>query len=108
MITNTKSNSKINRFKDKNTYSLWKGEWVSKYQKIKQVGYKKLHSLINASNLNDLYLIPGNNTEKIKGKKDYYSIKINDQYRIIFKWDKKGANYAEEIEINPHDKKYGK
>ena len=114
------------RFKDKDAYALRKGEWVSKYQKIKKVGYKKLHSVINATNLNDLYLIPGNNTEELKGKKGYYSIKINDQYRVVFKWDKKGANYAEEIqsitntsigedfnksrqiEINPHNKRYGK
>ena len=102
------SKNKNQRFKDKDAESLWKGEWVSKYQKIKKVGYKKLHSVINATNLNDLYLIPGNHTEKLKGKKGYYSIKINDQYRIIFKWDKKGANNAEEIEINPHNKRYGK
>ena len=98
----------IKRFKDKDAYELWKGEWVARYQKIKKVAYKKLHSLINASNLNDLYLIPGNKAEELKGKRDYHSIRINDQYRIIFKWNKKGANQAEEIEINPHDKKYGK
>lgn len=110
---NLKTNSSIDkkqnhRFKDKDAEALWKGEWVSKYQNIKKVAYKKLHSLINTTNLNDLYLIPGNHTEELKGKKDYYSIKINDQYRIIFKWDKKGANQAEEIEINPHNKRYGK
>ena len=98
----------MSRFKDKDAEALWKGEWVSKYQNIKKVAYKKLHSLINASNLNDLYLIPGNHTEELRGKKDYYSVRINDQYRLIFKWDKKGANKAEEIEINPHNKRYGK
>jgi len=96
------------KFRDKGAEVLWKGEWVSKYQKIKKVAYKKLRSLTNATNLNDLYLIPGNHTEELKGKKDYFSIRINEQYRIIFKWDKKGANHAEEIEINPHDKRYGK
>ena len=96
------------RFKDKDAEALWKGEVALKYQKIKKVGYKKLNSLINATNLNDLYLIPGNNTEELKNQKDYYSIRINDQYRIIFKWDKKANNYAEEIKINKHDKNYGK
>jgi len=99
---------KDSRFRDKDTEVLWKGEWVSRYQNIKKVAYKKLHSLINASNLNDLYLIPGNRIEELRVKKDYYSIRINDQYRIIFKWDKKGTNKAEEIEINPHNKRYGK
>jgi toxin HigB-1 len=96
------------RFKDQDAYLLWKGEIVLKYQKVKKAGYKKLHSVINAVNLNDLKQIPGNRFEELKGKKDYYSIRINDQYRLIFKWDKKGANYAEEIEINPHNKRYGK
>lgn len=100
--------SKNSSFKDKEAEALWKGEWVPKYQKIKKVARKKLHSLINATNLNDLYLIPGNRAEELKGKKGYHSIRINDQYRIIFKWDKKGANYAEEIEINSHNKRYGK
>jgi len=96
------------RFKDKDAEALWRGEKVLKYQKIKKVGYKKLHSLINTVNLNDLYLIPGNHAEELENKKDYYSIRINKQYRIIFKWDKKAANYAEEIKINKHDKSYGK
>ena len=76
------TSNKNPRFKDKDAHALWKGEWVSKYQKIKKVGYKKLHSVINATSLNDLYLIPGNHTEELKGKKGYYSIKINDQYRV--------------------------
>ena len=69
------SKSKINleeknpRFRDKDAETLWKGEIVLKYQKIKKVGYKKLHSLINTTNLNDLYLIPGNHTEELKAKK---------------------------------------
>ena len=96
------------RFKDKDAEALWRGEIVLKYQKIKKAGYKKLHSLINAVNLNDLYLTPGNHAEELRNKKDYYSIRINKQYRIIFKWDKKAANQAEEIIINKHDKSYGK
>ena len=59
---------KTKNLKDKDAYALWKGEWVSKYQKIKKVGYKKLHSVINATNLNDLYSIPGNHTEELKRK----------------------------------------
>ena len=57
---NIDKDNKINRFKNKDAYALWKGEWVAKYQNIKKAVYKKLHSLINTPNLNDLYLIPGN------------------------------------------------
>lgn len=74
----------MSKFKDKDAEALRKGEIVPKYQKIKKIGYKKLRSLINATTLNDLYLIPGNHKEELS-KKDYYSIRINKQYRIIFK-----------------------
>lgn len=41
----------------------------------------------NACRLDDLKIPPGNRLEALKGKlKDYYSIRINDQWRLIFKW----------------------
>ena len=41
----------------------------------------------NAHELNDLKIPPGNRLEALKGKlKGYYSIRINDQWRLIFKW----------------------
>lgn len=41
----------------------------------------------NAHQLNDLKIPPGNRLEALKGKlKGYYSIRINDQWRLIFKW----------------------
>ncbi|EPF31077.1 hypothetical protein HMPREF9194_01407 [Treponema maltophilum ATCC 51939] len=41
----------------------------------------------NAHQLNDLKIPPENRLEALKGKlKDYYSIRINDQWRLIFKW----------------------
>ena len=44
-----------------------------------------------AADLGDLSS-PGNNLEKLKGDlKDYWSVRINDQWRIIFKWGKNGA-----------------
>ena len=50
-----------------------------------------------AHDLIDLRVPPGNRLERLKGKmKDFYSIRINDQFRIIFKWTQ-GA--ADEVEI---------
>ncbi|RHZ35753.1 hypothetical protein [endosymbiont GvMRE of Glomus versiforme] len=68
-----KTSSNINKkqnsgFKDKKAEALWKGEWVSEYQKIKKPSRKKFSSLKNVSNLNYLYLIPSNHTEALKGK----------------------------------------
>ena len=41
----------------------------------------------NACRLDDLKIPPGNRLEALKGKlKGYYSIRINDQWRLIFKW----------------------
>lgn len=50
-----------------------------------------------AHDIIDLRVPPGNRLERLKGKlKDFYSIRINDQFRIIFKWTQ-GA--ADEVEI---------
>jgi proteic killer suppression protein len=53
--------------------------------------------LNNSQDLNDLKIPPLNRLEKLKGNlKGFYSIRINDQYRITFKW--KNSN-AEEVQI---------
>ena len=50
-----------------------------------------------AANKMDLRIPPSNRLEKLLGKsKDFYSIRINDQWRIIFKWN---AGNASEVEI---------
>ena len=42
----------------------------------------------NSQNIADLKIPPSNKLEKLRGKlKDFYSIRINDQWRIIFKWN---------------------
>jgi proteic killer suppression protein len=56
--------------------------------------------LNNSQNLIDLQVPPSNKLEKLKGNlKEYYSIRINDQWRIIFKWDKGNAS---EVEISDY------
>lgn len=53
-----------------------------------------------AHDLIDIRVLPGNRLERLKGKlKDFYSIRINDQFRIIFKWTQ-GA--ADEVEITDY------
>ena len=64
---------------------------------ILNVARRKLRMLNNAVNLVDLKVPPANRLEKLSGSlKDFYSIRINDQWRIIFKWS--GGN-ASEVEI---------
>ena len=58
---------------------------------------RKLRMLNRAMNLNDLRVPPANRIEKLKGDRaGQYSIRINDQWRICFKWHN---NDAFEIEI---------
>jgi proteic killer suppression protein len=57
-------------------------------QEIQQVGRRKLRMLNNSQNLIDLKIPPSNKLEKLSGNmSDFYSIRINDQWRIVFKWN---------------------
>ena len=64
---------------------------------LKRAARRKLLYLHDASELMDLRIPPGNRFEALKGElKKYYSIRINDQWRIIFRWT--GGN-AEDVQI---------
>lgn len=58
--------------------------------------YRKLVALANATNIADMKVPPANRLEKLDNPKDYWSVRINDQWRIIFKWD---AGYADDVQI---------
>lgn len=75
-------------FGDKETESIWNGERIKNMPlEIQQVGRRKLRMLNNSQNMNDLRVPPSNRLEKLGGNlKDFYSIRINDQWRIIFQW----------------------
>jgi len=90
-------------FRSKDTEKIWKGERVKKIpMEIQKVGRRKLRMLNNSQNLSDLRIPPSNRLEKLKGReKDFYSIRINDQWRIIFQWEN---NHAHEVEITDYHK----
>ncbi|MCF2442983.1 type II toxin-antitoxin system RelE/ParE family toxin [Dyadobacter sp. CY345] len=75
-------------FSSKDTEKIWLGERVGKLSpEIQSIGRRKLRMLNNSQNLNDLRIPPSNLLEKLSDNlKDFYSIRINDQWRIIFKW----------------------
>ncbi len=85
-------------FGDKETESIWNGIRVRNLPiEIQQNGRRKLRMLNNAQNLMDLRIPPSNRLEKLTGKrKDFFSIRINDQWRIVFKWNER---QAEEVRI---------
>ena len=92
----------IESFGDKATEDLYKG--VASAQARRRlpksavpVAQRKLDYLNSATTLGDLRVPPGNRLEKLKGDLDgMHSIRINDQYRIIFYWDEDGP---EEVQI---------
>lgn len=85
-------------FDSKHTYLVWIGERSTKLPfEIQKIARRKLRMLHRAQDLNDLRIPPSNHLEKLKGNLiDYFSIRINNQWRIIFKW-KDGNSYKVKI-----------
>ncbi len=85
-------------FGSKETEKIWNGERVAKLSmEIQTIGRRKLRMLNNSQNIADLRIPPYNRLEKLSGNlKDFYSIRINDQWRIIFQWNN---GQASEVEI---------
>ena len=81
-------------FGSRETEKIWNGDRVKNLPyEIQHIGRRKLRMLNNSQNLQDLKVPPSNKLEKLSGKmKDLYSIRINDQWRIIFKWDDGNVN----------------
>lgn len=91
----------IASFGSKQTEKIWNGERVKGLpDEIQQIGRRKLRMLNNSQNISDLTIPPSNRLEKLSGNlKEFYSIRINDQWRILFKWEN---NQAEEVEITDY------
>ncbi len=85
-------------FGSKDTEKIWNGERIRKIpMEIQEVGRRKLRMLNNSQTITDLMIPPSNRLEKLSGNlKDYYSIRINDQWRVIFHWE---SNHSYEVEI---------
>ena len=77
----------INSFGDKRTERLFRDAVVREFHGIARRAKRKLESLHAAANLKDLRFPPSNRLEKLRGDlAEYYSIRINEQWRIVFKW----------------------
>ncbi len=93
----------LKSFGSKETEKIWNGVRSSKIPpEVQKVGRRKLRMLNNSIDLNDLRIPPSNRLEKLGGNlKGFYSIRINDQWRIIFKWR---AGHAFDVEIVDYHK----
>jgi len=93
----------IKSFADKSAEELFNRNKVRKLPStIVKVAYRKLLILDAAESTDDLKVPPGNRFEKLSGNlSGKYSIRINDQWRIIFSWKQ---NNAYEVEIIDYHK----
>ncbi|MGA9722657.1 MAG: type II toxin-antitoxin system RelE/ParE family toxin [Candidatus Binatus sp.] len=77
----------IRSFGDRQTEALFADQFVSSFQGMARRAKRKLEAVHAASRLEDLIVPPSNRLEKLKGYlKDFHSIRVNDQWRVIFKW----------------------
>jgi proteic killer suppression protein len=89
-------------FGTKETEKIWNGERVNKLaNEIQETARRKLRMLNNSQNIADLQIPPSNRLEKLKGSlKDFYSIRVNDQWRIIFRWNNGNASEVEILDYH--------
>lgn len=84
-------------FRDTDTATLAAGQRVKRLVGIEAVARRKLRQLEIAGRLDDLRIPPGNRLEALKGDRTgQHSIRINDQFRVCFRWTAAGP---EDVEI---------
>ena len=87
----------IRSFACAETEALARGERVRRFVNIAAVARRKLRQLEISARLDDLRVPPGNRLEALKGDRaGQYSVRINDQWRLCFRWTAAGA---EDVEI---------
>jgi len=87
----------IRSFKCSDTEALAKGIRVRRFVNISTVARRKLRPLEIAGTIEDLRIPPGNRLESLRGDRaGQHSIRINQQWRVCFRWTDAGA---EDVEI---------
>ncbi len=92
----------IKSFADKLTAAVFAGEQVRRLPpEIQQAARRKLKLIDAATNLDALRVPPGNRLEALKhDRKGQHSIRINEQWRICFRWDAEGAALVEIVDYH--------
>jgi proteic killer suppression protein len=92
----------IQIFADRETEQIWRGERSRKLPgDIQGIALRKLRLLHAARVLQDLRVPPGNRLEALKGNRTgQWSIRINDQWRICFRWDEGGPHDVEIVDYH--------
>ena len=92
----------IRNFKDKETEKIFQRQRSPKLPSdIQQVALRKLRMLNRAETLQDLKVPPANRLERLSGnRKGQYSIRVNNQWRICFKWEEGDAIDVEIVDYH--------
>ena len=91
----------IRSYGDRRTQRLHEDQVVRAFQGFARRAKRKLESLHAASRLEDLTVPPSNRLEKLKGDlKGFYSIRINDQWRLVFRWHEGDAHDVRVIDYH--------
>lgn len=92
----------IRSFKDKRTSLVWAATFVPSVDRnVQRVALRKLEHLHAAADLTDLRVPPGNRLERLKGDRNgQHSIRVNDQWRICFRWRDGGAEDVELVDYH--------
>ncbi|MBI2459812.1 MAG: type II toxin-antitoxin system RelE/ParE family toxin [Parcubacteria group bacterium] len=92
----------IKSFSGKEAQKIFNREYSLKLPSlIQKTAMRKLWMINAANSINDLRIPPSNRLEKLKGKrKEQYSLRINDQWRVCFKWHQQDAYEVEIIDYH--------
>lgn len=90
----------IKTFKCAETEALFNRQRVRRFVNVEVAARRKLEQLSQAGRLDDLRVPPGNRLEALKGDRaGQHSIRVNDQFRVCFRWTDTGA---EDVEITDY------
>lgn len=91
----------IRSFRCADTEALARGERVPRFAGIEGAARRKLRQLEIAGRLSDLRVPPGNRLEPLRGRRaGQYSIRVNDQWRVCFRWTDAGVEGVEIVDYH--------
>ena len=91
----------VRSFRDRKTQRFFEGHRVSAFQSFANQAARRLVLLDSAETLGDLAALPSNRLEALRGERNgQYSIRINEQWRICFRWTDDGPRDVEIVDYH--------
>lgn len=91
----------IRSFASRDAKALFDGNRIKRWSRIEAIAMRELAMLNRAARLDDLRIPPANRLEALKGDRaGQYSIRVNDQYRVVFAWSKGDAYLVDIVDYH--------